>query len=196
MVSVTSKSEKEDVQQHKDHEPLKKKLKLESRRHSTTGRSESNWEVYKQPNRLRNGVGCCIPGAIDAGQEVTPSQEEYEDVPADVDDDADPRVLNESSSHGRFTDNLKESLSQMGEDDGTGDRDERGGQSQDSQVWALVRAIYQFGEVYEKMESLKVQQLVYLEKKQMELTRDLELERMQLFVQTQLEIAKMKYGPS
>lgn len=58
----------------------------------------------------------------------------------------------------------------------------------------LARAIIKFGEVYERIESAKQQQLIDLEKQRMEFTKDLELQRMQLFMQTQVELAKMKHG--
>ncbi|EFJ36787.1 hypothetical protein SELMODRAFT_68041, partial [Selaginella moellendorffii] len=58
----------------------------------------------------------------------------------------------------------------------------------------LARAIIKFGEVYERIESAKQQQLMDLERQRMEFTKDLELQRMQLFMQTQVELAKMKHG--
>eukprot|EP01018_Ginkgo_biloba_P000073 Gb_16932 [translate_table: standard] len=58
----------------------------------------------------------------------------------------------------------------------------------------LARAILKFGEVYEKIETSKQRQIMVLEKQRMEFIKDLEVERMQLFVQTQVELAKMKHG--
>jgi hypothetical protein len=65
---------------------------------------------------------------------------------------------------------------------------------QDGPFKDLARAIVKFGEVYERIESAKQQQLVELEKQRMEFTKDLELQRMQLFMQTQVELAKTKHG--
>lgn len=58
----------------------------------------------------------------------------------------------------------------------------------------LAGAILKFGEVYERIEVVKHQQMMDLEKHRMEFAKDLELQRMQLFVQTQLELAKIKHA--
>lgn len=58
----------------------------------------------------------------------------------------------------------------------------------------LARAIIKFGEVYERIESAKQQQLMDLERQRMEFIKELELQRMQLFMQTQVELAKMKHA--
>ncbi|KAH9320222.1 hypothetical protein KI387_021991 [Taxus chinensis] len=50
-----------------------------------------------------------------------------------------------------------------------------------------------FGEVYEWVESSKLQNFINLEKQRMEFMREMEIQRMQLFMQTQLELAKMKH---
>nr|ADE76260.1 unknown [Picea sitchensis] len=51
-----------------------------------------------------------------------------------------------------------------------------------------------FGEIYERIEGTKQQQMMELEKHRMEFTRDLEVQRMQLFMQTQIEVAKMEHA--
>ncbi|ERN05191.1 hypothetical protein AMTR_s00007p00020440 [Amborella trichopoda] len=56
----------------------------------------------------------------------------------------------------------------------------------------LARAIARFGEIYERVETSKQQQLVDLEKQRMEFTKELEYQRMQMFVDAQLELKKMK----
>lgn len=58
----------------------------------------------------------------------------------------------------------------------------------------LSQAILEFGQAYEQMESSKLQQLVGMEKQRMEITKDLELKRMQLFMNTQLEISQLKHA--
>lgn len=60
----------------------------------------------------------------------------------------------------------------------------------------LARAIFKFGEVYERVENAKLQQVMDIEKQRMEFTKDLEIQRLQLFMQTQVELAKMKHGSS
>lgn len=56
----------------------------------------------------------------------------------------------------------------------------------------LERAILRFGEVYERVEIAKQQHMMDLEKRRMEFAKDLEVQRMQLFMQAQLELAKIK----
>uniref|UniRef100_A0A2P2J6G7 Uncharacterized protein MANES_07G132100 n=1 Tax=Rhizophora mucronata TaxID=61149 RepID=A0A2P2J6G7_RHIMU len=54
----------------------------------------------------------------------------------------------------------------------------------------LARAILKFGEIYERIESSKQQQMMELEKQRMELTKEVELERMNMFMDAQLELEK------
>ncbi|KAK1309202.1 hypothetical protein QJS10_CPA09g00059 [Acorus calamus] len=61
-------------------------------------------------------------------------------------------------------------------------------------VKELTRAILRFGEVYEKVETSKLQQATEMEKQRMGFAKELELQRMQFFLKTQLELTKMKRG--
>ncbi|KAG9453554.1 hypothetical protein H6P81_006458 [Aristolochia fimbriata] len=56
----------------------------------------------------------------------------------------------------------------------------------------LARAVVKFGEIYERIESAKQQQMMELERQRMEFTKDLEFQRMQMFMEAQLELEKMK----
>ena len=56
----------------------------------------------------------------------------------------------------------------------------------------LARAILKFGEIYERIESAKQQQIMDLEKQKMEFTKDLEVKRMHMCMDAQLELEKMK----
>eukprot|EP01018_Ginkgo_biloba_P016422 Gb_29508 [translate_table: standard] len=58
----------------------------------------------------------------------------------------------------------------------------------------LAKAIFKFGEVYERVEMAKQQGLMELEKQRMEFAKELEIQRMQMFMQTQLEVARLKRG--
>ena len=57
----------------------------------------------------------------------------------------------------------------------------------------LARAILKFGEIYERIECAKQQQMMDLEKQKMEFTKDLEVQRMHMFMDAQLELEKMKH---
>ncbi|KAK7257357.1 hypothetical protein RIF29_31272 [Crotalaria pallida] len=56
----------------------------------------------------------------------------------------------------------------------------------------LANAIERFGEIYERVESAKQRQMVELEKQRMQFAKDLEYQRMQLFMETQLQLHKVK----
>eukprot|EP00262_Sarcandra_glabra_P013198 TRINITY_DN3612_c0_g1_i1.p1 TRINITY_DN3612_c0_g1~~TRINITY_DN3612_c0_g1_i1.p1 ORF type:complete len:270 (+),score=37.79 TRINITY_DN3612_c0_g1_i1:265-1074(+) len=56
----------------------------------------------------------------------------------------------------------------------------------------LARAIVRFGEIYERIESSKQQQMMELERQRMEFVKELEYQRMQMFMEAQLELEKMK----
>ncbi|XP_057474691.1 trihelix transcription factor ENAP2-like [Actinidia eriantha] len=72
--------------------------------------------------------------------------------------------------------------------------------SEESAYKELARAILRFGEIYERIESSKQQQMMELEKQRMEFTKDLEFQRMNMFMEAQLELEKMKrptkYAPA
>ncbi|KAK2406620.1 sequence-specific DNA binding transcription factor [Trifolium repens] len=63
-----------------------------------------------------------------------------------------------------------------------------------SAVRELTQAIVKFGEAYEQAETSKLQQVVEMEKQRMKFARDLELQRMQFFMKTQVEISQLKLG--
>ncbi|KAI3783493.1 hypothetical protein L1987_42577 [Smallanthus sonchifolius] len=56
----------------------------------------------------------------------------------------------------------------------------------------LARAIVRFGEVYERMENSKQEEMLKLEKQRMEFTREVEFQRLNMFMETQVELEKMK----
>ncbi|XP_068664050.1 trihelix transcription factor ENAP1-like [Aristolochia californica] len=56
----------------------------------------------------------------------------------------------------------------------------------------LAQAIVRFGEIYERVEEAKQSQMIELEKQRMEFTKMLEFERMQLFMDSQVQIEKIK----
>ncbi|KAL8161039.1 hypothetical protein V2J09_012528 [Rumex salicifolius] len=56
----------------------------------------------------------------------------------------------------------------------------------------LAKAILKFGEIYERIESSKQRQLVELERQRMEFTKELEFQRMNMLMEAQLEIEKVK----
>lgn len=59
-------------------------------------------------------------------------------------------------------------------------------------VRELTRAILKFGEAYEQAENAKLQQMVEMEKQRMKFAKELELQKMQVFMKTQLELSQLK----
>ncbi|XP_042496335.1 trihelix transcription factor ASIL1-like [Macadamia integrifolia] len=55
----------------------------------------------------------------------------------------------------------------------------------------LAQAISRFGEIYEKVEGAKQRQMVELEKQRMQFSKDLEFQRMQLFMDTHVQLEKI-----
>ncbi|CAN0853448.1 Trihelix transcription factor ENAP1 [Linum grandiflorum] len=61
-------------------------------------------------------------------------------------------------------------------------------------VRRLARAIERFGDVYERVESEKLRQMIDLEKQRMKFAKDLEMERMRIFTETQIQLERIKKG--
>ena len=49
-----------------------------------------------------------------------------------------------------------------------------------------------FGEIYERVEEAKQRQVIELEKKRIEFAKDLEIQRMKLFMESQVRLEKIK----
>lgn len=59
-------------------------------------------------------------------------------------------------------------------------------------IRAVTRAIIKFGQVYERMETSRLQQEMEMEKHRIEFARELELQRMQFFMKMQVELAQLE----
>lgn len=84
--------------------------------------------------------------------------------------------------------NANSTARQQQQDRGRGGREKNWGDS----VRELTRAIMKFGEAYEQAESSKLQQMVEMQKQSMKFAKELELQRMQFFMKTQLELSQLK----
>lgn len=56
----------------------------------------------------------------------------------------------------------------------------------------LARAILKFREIYERIESAEQQQMMELEKRRLEFIKELEFQRINMLVEAQLQLAKLK----
>ncbi|KAJ7513956.1 hypothetical protein O6H91_23G020500 [Diphasiastrum complanatum] len=194
------KAFKTDVQCKNRLDTLKKKYKLEKSRIASEG--SSRWPFL---SKLEELIGSSKKGKIPQQQQQQqqqlppPSKLKIEEKKAEED-------ANEIKPFPHIHNNKASTSSKDRGSAGTTDSSLHGtgniqdGRSAKKRKWKdspfkdLARAIIKFGEVYDKIESAKQQQLLELEKQRMEFTKDLELQRMQLFMQTQVELAKMKYS--
>lgn len=56
----------------------------------------------------------------------------------------------------------------------------------------LAEAITRIGKIYEKVEEAKQRQMVELEKQRMQFAKDLEIQRMKVFMESQVQLEKLK----
>ncbi|KAH7657803.1 Homeobox-like domain-containing protein [Dioscorea alata] len=68
----------------------------------------------------------------------------------------------------------------------------RGREDETDGIRALARAITRFGEMYEKVEAAKQRQMMELERQRMEFAKNLEFQRMEIFVDSQIKLEKIK----
>ncbi|KAF6164917.1 hypothetical protein GIB67_017120 [Kingdonia uniflora] len=61
-----------------------------------------------------------------------------------------------------------------------------------SVIGELAKSLLKFGEVYERMESARQEQMMELEKQRMEFAKDIEIQRMQMFMEAHLDLKRMK----
>eukprot|EP00252_Welwitschia_mirabilis_P011654 TRINITY_DN25998_c0_g1_i1.p1 TRINITY_DN25998_c0_g1~~TRINITY_DN25998_c0_g1_i1.p1 ORF type:complete len:314 (-),score=48.93 TRINITY_DN25998_c0_g1_i1:656-1597(-) len=178
---ASGKSRKTDIQCKNRLDTLKKKYKTEKGRLIN---GQSRWPFYAKLDAL---IG--PPRKNQITQKLTPQHHLHVGVSQSFPAPSQPmplpsknQVPNGSRSSGSGSPDTTESCPKRA----------RVYENSDSPLKELASAILKFGEVYERIEMAKQQQLVELEKQRLEFTRDIELQRMQLFFQTQLEVAKIE----
>eukprot|EP00249_Psilotum_nudum_P017581 c26397_g1_i1 orf=595-1689(-) len=189
-VSLLGKAFKTDIQCRNRIDTLKKKYKREKQKQAGIGNPNSKWVYYKHMDGLLNPVPqrTGLPCAVDAGQIVRPkpclwNQDKQGSVSPFKSASKDSPKVSQSSL------NMSD-----GEDNMQKNQTSRKRKSKDAPFRSLAKAIKRFGEIYEKMENAKQKQLLDLERTRMEFTRELELQKMQLLIKTQMELAKLKQG--
>lgn len=199
-VSQVSKAVRTDSQCRNRLDTLKKKYKKEKMRLTeSSGSTTSKWVYFKKmemlmsspPPRQQPGLAC----GLDSGEYVFMNPSFY---------------INHSNGLDEMRDSPGNSESEEG-DDGEDDDDdeseglppsrgrigeptveENGGVS--SSYRLLADSIHKFGEIYEKIEVGKRQQMMELEKMRIDFHRDLELQKRQILERAQAEIAKIRRG--
>ncbi|KAG9459302.1 hypothetical protein H6P81_003810 [Aristolochia fimbriata] len=187
-VTQASKTLRTDTQCRNRLDTLKKKYKKEKIRMAETGSSSSKWVYFKKMDMLmtapprQSGLTC----GLDSGEYVFMNPRAY---------------LNRSNGMDEMRDSPTNSeLSDCDEDD---DSEElpplptekmKFGESSDSSFKMLADSVRKFGEIYEKIENSKRQQMMELERMRMEFHRDLEIQKRQILERAQAEIAKIRQG--
>ncbi|KAJ7550569.1 hypothetical protein O6H91_07G106800 [Diphasiastrum complanatum] len=177
---------------------LKKKYKLEKQKQSTMGSPERKWSLYYQMDQLLNASAAKrsgLPGAVDAGEMVKDCPPLKVDESKYLAEDEGYHTSNDTSpSFGSRDDpDITVSTFRVKPEHTNRKRSTEKMKVRSNPFAVLANALTKFSETYEKMENVKQQQLLDLEKIRMEFTRDLEMHRMQLYMQTQMELARLKH---
>ncbi|KAI7753207.1 hypothetical protein M8C21_012338 [Ambrosia artemisiifolia] len=133
------------------------------------------WGFFKKmdtllaPKKQHNGLPC----GVDSGEYVFMNTMVY---------------LNSSNALDEMRDSPCESETDEDDDEGLDDeKDEEG-------FRLLAESVQNFGEIYEKIEGRKRQQMLELEKMRMDFQREMELQKKQILDRAQAEIAKIREG--
>ncbi|KAF9616846.1 hypothetical protein IFM89_032696 [Coptis chinensis] len=188
-VSHGSKQVRTDTQCRNRLDTLKKKYKKEKMMLAETGESSSKWTFFKKMDILLSsssssrqppGLSC----GLDSGEYVFMNPKSYLNRSNGLDEMRDSPGNSESSEGiGDDSDGLPPKRTRSVET-------EHGGSS----FRLLADSIKKFGEIYEKIENSKRQQMVELEKMRMDFHRDLELQKRQIMERAHAEIAKIRQG--
>ncbi|XP_042505916.1 trihelix transcription factor ASIL1-like [Macadamia integrifolia] len=185
-VSEESNVVRTDTQCRNRLDTLKKKYKKEKMRLAETGSNTSKWVYFKKMDMLMTasprqpGLSC----GLDSGEYVF----------------MNPRVyLNRSNGLDEMRDSPGNSESANGNEDDSDGLPPRRTRFREngydgSSFRLLANSIQKFGEIYEKIENSKRQQMLELEKMRVEFHRDLELQKRQILERAQAEIAKIRQG--
>ncbi|XP_058110338.1 trihelix transcription factor ENAP2-like isoform X2 [Magnolia sinica] len=194
------KPRKTDIQCKNRIDTLKKKYKLEKSK-----LAPSKWPFF---SRLDSLIGSTTPAAVKSSAKTPTSVTFTVRHPAKQNPPAAATTAlavysGGSSSKSRLNSRGTTESSRGGNDDDDDDvafdggprkqrrRDPEAGDGS-GVLSELARAILKFGEIYERIESSKQQQLMELERQRMEFAKELEYQRMQMFMEAQLEMEKMK----
>ncbi|KAH0661796.1 hypothetical protein KY290_030007 [Solanum tuberosum] len=180
------KPQRTDVQCKNRIDTLKKKYKLEKNKSTP-----SKWPFY---NRLDYLIATNNVSASPCNRRPPASISLA--VKEKISPDSNFGALNYSGGSSRLNSSGSNDSSHDDLAFGSGERKnkmEYVGLSEDTTAFKeLARAILRFGEIYERIESSKQQQMMELEKQRMEFTKDLEVQRMNMFMETQLQIERSK----
>ncbi|KAM7512803.1 hypothetical protein LguiB_011678 [Lonicera macranthoides] len=181
-LSEVCKLERDHIMCRNRLDNLKKKYKKEKAKMEEMGGYYGKWPFFKKMDMLlnasprqQNGLAC----GVDSGEYVF----------------MNPRVyLNQSNALDEMRDSPGESSEEEDDDDSDGLPPKRKEGDNGLSFRLVADSIQKFGEIYEKIEDNKRQQMMELEKMRMDFHRDLELQKSQILERAQAEIAKIRQG--
>ncbi|KAJ8749797.1 hypothetical protein K2173_013200 [Erythroxylum novogranatense] len=176
-VSQVSKTPRTEVQCRQMMDGLRRKYRKEKGK----GFHCSKWAFFKKMDMLMKqelgvGGGVTLACGLDSGEFVF----------------MDTRVYLE---HANGNDEMRDSPCESEEETGDKDVGQRFGANEGVKgLRVLADSVQKFGEIYEKIESSKRDQMMELERMRVEFQRDLELQKKQILERAQAEIAKIREG--
>lgn len=197
------KPPKTDAQCKNRIDTLKKKYKQEKAKIAATGGS-SPWPFFPKLDLL---IGAAPPptsappkkassSSAASKKKAAPPPPPLLPPPAAAADKLPVTVPTRARSTRHYQPNSEESSDGLPPEMANGKRRrvERGGgrAAAAESVRELTRAIERFGEVYERVERTKLKQAVEMEKQRMNLVKELELQRIQFYMKTQMEINSLQ----
>ncbi|TXG61368.1 hypothetical protein EZV62_012731 [Acer yangbiense] len=175
-VTEAIKFEKTEEQCRRMMDYLKRKYKKEKVKVEQMGVNASKWVFFKKMDMLMDmgrecrGLAC----GVDSGEFVFMDTRVY---------------LDKSNGFDEMRDSPNESEIDEEEEE-VEDNNERSSAS----MRMLADSVTKFGEIYEKIESSKREQMMELERMRVDFHRELELQKKEMLERTQVEIAKIREG--
>lgn len=172
-VTEALKVEKTEAQCRQMMDVLKRKYKKEKVKVEQMGVNDSKWVFFKKMDMLMDmrkesgGLAC----GIDSGEYVFMDTNVY---------------LDRSNGFDEMRDSPSESEVEEEEDDSN--------EGSLASLKMLADSVNKFGDIYEKIEISKREQMMELEKMRMDFQKELELQKKQILERAQVEIEKIREG--
>ncbi|XP_047313223.1 trihelix transcription factor ASIL2-like [Impatiens glandulifera] len=178
-VSDSSKVDWTETQCRNRLDTLKKRYRKEKAKMEG---NNSQWILFKKMDMLLNPSAMQqggLPCGVDSGEYVFMNSRVY---------------LNRSNGLDEMRDSPGESEASMEEDESSfGIHSKRNGESDNGSSFKLLAdSIQKFGDIYEKIENNKRQQMAELEKMRMDFQKELEVQKKQILEKAHAEIAKIR----
>ncbi|KAK4271698.1 hypothetical protein QN277_020350 [Acacia crassicarpa] len=206
----TKKTLRTDVQCKNRIDTIKKKYKVEKNRVSSPNGAPSTWPFFDRldvligPSMSAKKALPSPPVVLSLPYHKTPSPAST--VPTKAWALPQKRPAEALLEDGFFMRNYSAAAAAAGADEDEEDVDEEEDEDEEREseveeeerekegMRSLAKAIVRFGEVYERTEKEKLRQMVELEKQRMQFDKDLEGQRMHMFMDTQVQLGRIKRG--